>query len=242
MKVKRIAVVGGRHRYVSRMLEEIGPTNMFRDRVRGIERGPHRVAVILASGDTRFFDDAVLATHADQALRPLRDPLPQERTLLSAFHYQPNATYRHSDDQLMPVSRRTWCSWDYRSHAEAAAEDRGVCVTYWVNRLQGLAAQRNYCVSLNPLRPPRKQHLIARMAYEHPVFKQKASDSIQGAGHLWYRGSCCGYGFQEDAPTSSVRLAAGFGVRAPWESAAPAPVTLSQPAWSRPPSVAGAAG
>lgn len=242
MKVKRIAVVGGRHRYVSRMLEEIGPRNMFRDRVRGIERGPHRVAVILASGDTRFFDDAVLATHANQALRPLRDPLPQERTLLSAFHYQPNATYRHSDDQLMPVSRRTWCSWDYLSHAEAAAEDRGVYVTCWIDRLQGRDAQRNDCVSLDPLRPPRKQHLVARMPYQHPVFDQKASDSIQDAGRRWYCGSDWGYGFQEDALTSSPRPAAGFGVRAPWQNAAQALLALARPVWARPPAVAGAEG
>jgi predicted NAD/FAD-binding protein len=99
-----------------------------------------------------------------------------------------------------------------------------MCLTYWMNRLQALATETDYFVSLNPLREPRPGSVVAEMTYEHPVFDRDAIEaqgrlsSIQGSDRIWYTGSYFGYGFHEDALRSSVLLAQGFGVRVPWLS------------------------
>ncbi|MFW6258524.1 MAG: NAD/FAD-binding protein, partial [Halochromatium sp.] len=109
-----------------------------------------------------------------------------------------------------------------------------VSVTYWMNRLQGLETQHDYLVSLNPLRPPAEETIIAEMLYDHPVFDQAAMDAqprladLQGQDRLWFCGSYFGYGFHEDGLASAVAMAERFGVdtsmlRAP----APAPVTAA---------------
>ena len=47
----------------------------------------------------------------------------------------------------MPRRRRAWASWNY------IGADGGLCVTYWMNKLQGLPGQDLF-VTLNPPRPP----------------------------------------------------------------------------------------
>jgi len=165
----------------------------------------------------------VLACHADEALALLADPLPTERQVLSQFDYQPNRALLHTDEELMPRSRRVWSSWNYLASQREDQVD-AVSVTYWMNRLQGLKSAKSYFVSLNPLRKPRPESLVAEMTYHHPVFDtdataaQKRLPEIQGRDRIWYTGSYFGYGFHEDALRASVELAERFGVRAPWLS------------------------
>jgi predicted NAD/FAD-binding protein len=214
-------VVGGSHRYVHRMLQDVGDDARCREPVTGVARRDGSVVVKVASGDRLAFTDVVLACHADEALAMLEAPEPSELALLTRFTYQPNRALLHTDPRLMPRSRRVWSSWNYISSRAASGGD-AVSVTYWMNRLQGLAASRDYFVSLNPARDPRPGQLIAEMTYDHPVFDtgaiaaQRDLGSIQGTGGVWYAGSYFGYGFHEDALRSSVDLAARFGVRAPW--------------------------
>jgi predicted NAD/FAD-binding protein len=94
-----------------------------------------------------------------------------------------------------------------------------------MNRLQGLESEKDYFVSLNPLKEPGKGSLIAEMTYHHPVFNtdainaQRRLPELQGRDRIWYTGSYFGYGFHEDALRASVNLAGRLGVRAPWLSA-----------------------
>jgi len=181
------------------------------------------VEIRLASGERLGFDEVVLACHADEALALLADPLPLERQVLSRFEYQSNRVLLHTDERLMPRSRRVWSSWNYLA-SQGTNQVDGVSVTYWMNRLQGLKSAKNYFVSLNPLREPRSDSLISEMTYHHPLFDKNAMNAqerlseIQGQGGIWYTGSYFGYGFHEDALRASVALAERFGVRAPWQS------------------------
>ncbi|MCF7976463.1 MAG: FAD-dependent oxidoreductase [Chromatiaceae bacterium] len=211
------SVTGGSSRYVDRFLEEIRPEQVRLDAAQSVRRAEQGVEVSLASGDHLMFDDVVLACHADQALALLEQPSAAEQTLLSCFRYQPNPTYLHTDIGLMPQRRQVWSSWNYLSQVDQDGS-RAVSVTYWMNRLQGLNTSKDYLVSLNPLRPPADEQVIAEMSYDHPVFDQAAMDAqprlaeLQGQDRIWYCGSYFGYGFHEDALASAVAMADRFGV------------------------------
>jgi predicted NAD/FAD-binding protein len=220
-------VVGGGHRYVRRLLSGSSLSARRREAVARVTRGAGGVEVTLASGGRVAFTDVVLACHADEALAMLEHPRTAERELLSRFAYQSNRAVLHTDERLMPRSRRVWSSWNYLASANGEAVD-AVSVTYWMNRLQGLPTATNYFVSLNPIAEPRPGRVIAEMTYEHPVFDtgaleaQRRLGTMQGAGGVWFAGSYFGYGFHEDALRSSVDLARQFGVSAPWLGEAPA--------------------
>ena len=67
--------------------------------VRSIERGPDHVRVRDDRDLVHRFDAVVIATHADDALRLLADPDPDERGVLSAFRYTDNETVLHTDSR-----------------------------------------------------------------------------------------------------------------------------------------------
>jgi predicted NAD/FAD-binding protein len=228
-------VVGGSHQYVRRILADLGDRVRCRVPVARVARRDGGVEVGLATGERLRFTDVVLACHADEALALLDAPEAAEGEILSRFSYQPNRALLHTDERLMPRSRRVWSSWNYLAGRDAAGAD-AVSVTYWMNRLQGLDTDRDYFVSLNPIAEPGAGHLVAELTYEHPVFDtgataaQRRLATIQGNGGVWYTGSYFGYGFHEDALRASVELAGRFGVGAPWvvgaaaaQGAAPAP-------------------
>jgi predicted NAD/FAD-binding protein len=60
--------------------------------------------------------------------------------------------------------------------------------------------------------------VIARMAYEHPVFTLKAVEAAKrlngsGGAHLAFAGAHLGWGFHEDGARSGAEAARKFGVR-----------------------------
>jgi len=215
------SVSGGSHSYVRRILADLGEERVLVDGAARVRRIADGVQVILQSGQMRTFDEVVLACHADEALALIEAPTADEQALLGCFQYQPNETWLHTDTELMPRRRRIWSSWNYRSQVGADGT-RAVSVTYWMNRLQGLATRRDYLVSLNPLQPPHPERVLARMTYQHPVFDQAAMDAqpelhrLQGRAGLWFCGSYFGYGFHEDALRAAVTTAGLLGADTGW--------------------------
>ncbi|MEN5169365.1 NAD(P)/FAD-dependent oxidoreductase [Brevundimonas pondensis] len=208
-------VEGGSRVYVERLAREIGDVRLNRGvtAVRRVEQG---VMVHDSRGGVERFDHVVIGAHADQALAMLADPTAGEKEVLGAFRYSRNLTVLHTDAGLMPQRRRAWSSWNY-----IGAED-GLCVTYWMNRLQGLPGQDLF-VTLNPPRPPRPDTLLRSELYEHPVFNpaaiqaQKQLWSLQGQGGVWFCGAHFGAGFHEDGLQSGLAVAEQLGgVRRPW--------------------------
>jgi predicted NAD/FAD-binding protein len=225
-------VQGGSHTYIQRMLHDLGPRARSGDPVSSVARNSGEISIRLASGERFAVDQVVFACHADEALALLDDPLPRERDILSRFDYQPNRVLLHTDEDLMPRSRRVWSSWNYLA-SRGKDQVEGVSVTYWMNRLQGLGTDKDFFVSLNPLQEPRAGRMLAEMTYHHPVFDtdamnaQRRLSEIQGSDRIWYTGSYFGYGFHEDALRASVEVAERFGVRAPWLSVAKADTAQS---------------
>ena len=223
-------VGGGSRTYVERMLARMAGAVRTGCRVQRVSRLSEGVEVQTEEGERLRFDALVLGCHGDQALGLIEAPTDLERDLLGAFRYQPNRAYLHSDPALMPRRRRVWSSWNY---LRGPGEDPSgpVTVTYWMNRLQDLPTERDIFVSLNPVRPPEEETVIAELNYDHPVFDfraiaaQQRIAAIQGQDRIWFAGAYLGYGFHEDGLRSALDVAAGLGVTAPW-----APDRVSSPA------------
>jgi hypothetical protein len=216
-------VEGGSRSYVEKL------TAAYADRVRlncpvqSVRRLSDGVQVTDAQGRVQRFDHVVIGAHADQALRMLADPTPEETGLLGAFRYTRNHAVLHSDPALMPRRRAVWSSWNYIGARETPDHHRRLCVTYWMNRLQHVPEDRPLFVTLNPIHPPRAGNLIRSEIYEHPLFDaaamaaQKSLWSLQGVKRTWFCGAYFGSGFHEDGLQAGLAVAEQLGgVRRPW--------------------------
>ena len=169
------------------------------------------------SGATRGFDHVILASHADESLALLGDPTPQERALLSPFHYQKNIATLHTDASVMPKTRRAWSSWNYRSELTRNGEPRASTI-YWMNSLQGVSDKKDYFVSINDPGGIDPSKILKTIDYTHPVFSretlraQKELPALNGNGVTYYCGSYFRYGFHEDALLSALNVCNKLGV------------------------------
>lgn len=203
-------VAGGSHKYVKAL---IAP---WRDRVRlstpvtRVVRYPDRVEVTARGAEPERFDAVVFATHSDDALALLSDASELEAELLGAIPYQHNEAVLHTDRALLPRRRRAWASWNY--HLVAPDVDRAT-VTYHMNRLQSLDADRQFCVTLNRTAAIDPEQIIATFHYAHPVYTtagvaaQARHDEISGHNRTHYCGAYWGWGFHEDGVRSALRVA-----------------------------------
>lgn len=210
-------VAGGSHTYVKAFLNRFRGDVVAGTGIVSIRRRDDGVLLKAADGWETHFDRAVVATHADEALRLLADPTDDERRLLGAWRYSTNDTVLHTDRSWMPSNHRAWASWNV-VRAKRAGAAAPVTLTYHMNRLQQLKTRDDYLVTLNPFRPIDKPKIVARMTYTHPVFTRDSLDTqdalpgLNGLRHTYYCGSYFGYGFHEDAVRSGVQAAAALGV------------------------------
>jgi predicted NAD/FAD-binding protein len=219
-------VRGGARQYVRKMLERIADARLNTP-VRSVRRippgsGEHGVIVATDGGSERF-DDVVLASHSDQSLALLADASDAEREVLGAIRYHPNRALLHLDTSVLPRRRLAWAAWNYERAASDDRERAQVCLHYLLNKLQPLPWRTPVVVSLNPVRQPRDDRVLAEFDYAHPVFDQAAIDAqrrlpaIQGRAHTWFCGAWTRYGFHEDGLMSA--LAVVDGLRDAWARA-----------------------
>ena len=214
-------VTGGSACYVRRLAESVGLGLQLDSAALDVRREADAVYVRAeGSAVPRRFDHVVVATHADQALRLLPDASGAETRLLGAFGYSRNRAVLHSDPALMPRRSAVWSSWNY---AADRGRDAAPCVTYWMNRLQGIADTTPLFLTLNPAREPGPGHVIRSEVYEHPVFDARAMRaqdelwSLQGQRRTWFCGAYFGSGFHEDGLQAGLAVAEQLGgVRRPW--------------------------
>ncbi len=206
-------VTGGSRRYVEALLERMRGRAHVGLGVRSIARTANGVELTTSDGETRRFDKAVVATHADQALRLLADPSPAERSALGAFRYTANETVLHTDERFLPRVRAARAAWNYQANGPLSPT-----VTYYLNKLQRIEGDEHYCVTLNRTAEIDPERVIMRTVYEHPLYTldtlrgQREVDAINGERHTLYAGAHLGNGFHEDGLASAVRAAARLGV------------------------------
>ncbi len=207
-------VPGGSARYVEAMTRPFRRAVRLRTPIRSITRHDDAVEIVARNHEPQRFDQVIIATHSDQALRMLSDPTPRERELLTAFEYQSNEVALHTDPSVLPRRRRAWASWNYQVSEQSGA---GSTVTYHMNRLQAITAPEQFCVTLNNIAGIDSARIVKRLRYEHPVFThrsvsaQERHEAVLGPNRTYFCGAYWGYGFHEDGVNSALRVAAHFG-------------------------------
>ena len=143
----------------------------------------------------------------------LEDPDAHERAVLERFPYQYNLAVLHTDEAVLPERRAAWASWNYRIPRATSSH---VTVTYDMNILQGLDAEKTYCVTLNPTVAIDPARTIRRIDYHHPLFvpgraaAQAEHASMVRRRGISYCGAYWGYGFHEDGVRSALAVCDGF--------------------------------
>jgi len=180
-------------------------------KVVSLSREKGGVILKFVDGSSGTFDKVICASHADQTLRFLGDASSLERELLSLFKYEKNMATVHTDEGVMPATRSTWSSWNYR--IEGSSGKLIPSTIYWMNSLQGVSKKKNYFVSINALDGTvYKKKIIKEIEYEHPIFDVAAMNAqsklqeLNKTGPVYFCGSYFKYGFHEDAYASAVEL------------------------------------
>jgi uncharacterized protein len=213
-------VAGGSARYVEALTAPFAQRIRLGVPVRSIVRTEDHVEVHadgLGGGhDSEHFDQVVIATHSDQALALLADPSPREAELLGAIPYQRNEAVLHTDSALLPRRRGARAAWNFHLLREPKPLST---VTYYMNHLQRLRADRDFCVTLNRSEAIDPAKVIRTIPYAHPVFTpagvaaQSEYASIGGlAARTHFCGAYWGWGFHEDGVVSALRACEPFGV------------------------------
>jgi predicted NAD/FAD-binding protein len=212
-------VAGGSARYVEALTRRFSERIRLDSPVHSITRSEDRVEITAAGRggrDTEYFDQVVIATHSDQALAMLRDPSAREREVLGAIPYQHNEAVLHTDSALLPRRRGARAAWNFHLLREPKPLST---VTYYMNHLQRLDADRDFCVTLNRTEAIDPAKIIRTIAYSHPVFTPQgvAAQSRHGAigglqARTHYCGAYWGWGFHEDGVRSALRACEPFGV------------------------------
>ena len=211
-------IEGGSREYVRALIRPFSERIRVSTPVESVLRHDGGVTLRARGHEAARFDRVILACHSDQALRLLGDPTDAEREVLGAMPYAANATVLHTDTRVLPRTRKTWSSWNY--HVRRDRERHGAAsVTYDMNILQSLRAEREYCVTLNDPDEIDPSSVLARMDYAHPqytpqsVAAQKRYAEIGGHRGTWYCGAYWGWGFHEDGVRSALRVCEDFGAK-----------------------------
>ncbi len=204
-----LVVEGGSRSYVEPLMRPLMDRVQLDTPIERVRRVAGGVEVTPHGGAPLRFDRAVLATHSDTSLRMLVDATATEREVLSAFGYQQNEAVLHTDASLMPRKQRAWASWNY--HVTDPPTDLST-VTYWMNRLQGLEAERDYFVTLNRTEAIDPSKVLRTITYHHPIFttatvaaRQRHAE-IDGVNGVHFCGAYWGYGFHEDGVNSALAV------------------------------------
>jgi uncharacterized protein len=202
---------GGSEAYKQLLIEPFKDRILTNKGVKGVKRVGEKVQITCLDGSVHLFEKVIFASHGDQTLRMLEEPTAEQQRLLSPFNYQYNKATVHTDESIMPKTKLTWSSWNYRIQ-----EMNGQLVPstiYWMNSLQGVSENQNYFVSINAQEgsvDPKK--IIREIDYEHPLFDlpaiqaQAELQSLNESGPIYFCGSYFRYGFHEDAYASAVEL------------------------------------
>lgn len=215
-------IKGGSREYVKKITDLIKDKRLCHKVTQAVYANEKVELTIENNGSsfTESFDYVIFASHADQTLRMLKNVDEKVLKILSAFHYEKNIAYVHSDESFLPERKKLWSAWNYVSSPGSQA----VSVSYLINKLQPLGIDKPVVVTLNPHKEINPEKLHRVIHYSHPLFdseaieKQKELETIQGLQNMFFAGAWGGYGFHEDGLKSAVRLVPHFGLNIPWKS------------------------
>jgi len=196
--------------YVDKILSKVSGEYFKNYEINKIIRDNNGVKVYYGSENEFFnYDKVVLASHADESLKIISDITNKEREILSNFKYKPNKAVIHSDENLMPLNKNAWCSWNSSLNPDNKEQSS---VTYWLNQLQNLKTDKNIFLTINPFVEIASDKIYHKIDFTHPYYDEKALQNqsnlktIQNTNNTLFAGSYFGYGFHEDGIKSSIEM------------------------------------
>jgi len=166
--------------------------------------------------DEENFDHVVFACHSTQALNCLKDANSREVEILTAIPYSNNEVVLHTDDNVLPKTKRCWSSWN----VALGTKNEMPRLSYNMNILQGIKSELTYCVTLNDTNAIDPEKILGVYQYEHPIFTtkgveaQKRWSEINGKNNTWFCGAYWRNGFHEDGVWSARRVYEKIGLNA----------------------------
>ena len=196
--------------YVDKIISQISGEHFKNYNINKITRSSSG-AKIYYGEDNEFFDydKVVIASHADQALKMIKDPTIDEEKILKNFKYRENIAVIHFDETIMPKNKKAWCSWN-SSMSKNNVEKTSV--TYWLNQLQNLKIDKDIFLTINPFREISADKIFKKERFTHPYFDSAALSNqsnlykIQNKKNTLYCGSYFGNGFHEDGIKSAIEM------------------------------------
>ena len=212
-------IKGGSRMYIQAMAAALKDQVHLGTSIKNIQRQRDGIQIKTAQGKVHIFDQVVIATHPDEALKLLEEPSEDEKNILGSFEYLSNKVVLHTDTNAMPKNRKCWSSWVYVQDAHSGKSS----VTYWLNSLQNVDPDYPLFISINPCQDLEPSKILQTFDYAHPLYDMaalKAQESLgdlQGKNSTWYCGAYHGYGFHEDGLKAGLQIANLLGVSAPWQ-------------------------
>jgi len=196
--------------YVNKVLSKISGEYFKNYKINKIKRISTGVQVYYGGSNEFFdYDKVVVATHADEALSLIDNPLEEEKSILSNFSYKENLAIIHIDESVMPKNKNVWASWNSCVNKKNLEINS---LTYWLNILQNLKCDQNIFLTLNPSIEIPENKILKKVKFTHPYFNQtaldyqKKLDVLQNKKNILFCGSYFGYGFHEDGIKSSIEM------------------------------------
>ncbi len=170
-----------------------------------IEKKQNKIKLI-SSKFTVEYDYVVFTCNINQIKTILLNRDKEEDFIMNNFQYSENDVILHQDEQLMPLKRENWSSWNSFDF-----ENRKY-LTYWMNSLQNLDTKENLFVTVGDISDLKIKNVLKRINYEHIIFSRNTLkgqieiEKIQGKNNIFYAGAYLGYGFHEDGFESGARV------------------------------------
>ena len=216
-KPKWKTILGGSKNYVNAMSKKINGNIYVNEKVIDVSRKKNSI-VIKSKNFTKKFDKVIFATHADDTLKLIKNPSYLENKILSLCKYESNNILVHQDIKFMPNYKKSWSSWNVINNN---LNNKNICVTYWINKLQNIKSDKPILVTLNADKNnlPSSKYVIKKIFFRHPILNQnytkakKEIDYIQGIKGTYFAGAWLGYGFHEDGVKSAIQIAKKYNVK-----------------------------
>lgn len=207
---------GGSRTYVDALTKILDNRLKLNCPICGVKRQDKGVEISFPDGTHQSFDEVILACHADQSLRLIKNPQTEETVLLKSFPYENNRVTLHSDDSILPRRRSARASWN--AYLPSKSQDHAL-VSYDMNILQSLPTDEPFCVSLNQKNQIDQSKKHSEFNFSHPTYHPGRKAAQLGHGQFIRRqgislcGAYWGFGFHEDGITSGLRVCDAFGTK-----------------------------
>jgi len=196
--------------YVDKIINQISGEHFKNYNINKIIRSDSGVKIYYGEENEFFdYDKVIIASHADDALKMIKDPTIEEKKILKNFKYRENTAVIHFDETIMPKNKKAWCSWN----SSMSKDDiKKTSVTYWLNQLQNLKIDKDIFLTINPFREIPADKIFKKVKFTHPYYDNAALSNqsnlykIQNKKNTLFCGSYFGYGFHEDGIKSTIEM------------------------------------